>query len=67
VSKVPSFTVPMSTPKWRGPPISLGEKQKSVFVIMPQPRLYIAIPKRAFSEEQISEFRELLRRNVGKK
>lgn len=37
---------------------------KSVFVIMPQPRAYVAIPKRAFTAEQLSEFRELLRRNI---
>ena len=38
-----------------------------VFVIMPQPRIYIAIPKRAFGEGQVEEFREMLRRHVGKK
>jgi YcxB-like protein len=37
---------------------------KSVFVILPQPRIYIPIPKRAFTEEQINEFREILRRNI---
>lgn len=40
---------------------------KTVFVLMPQPRTYITIPKRAFTEEQVSEFRELLRRNIGKR
>jgi hypothetical protein len=39
----------------------------SVFIVMPQPRVYIAIPKRAFNERQLEEFREILRRNVGKK
>jgi hypothetical protein len=33
-------------------------ESKSAFVIMPQPRIYIPIPKRAFSEEQLGEFRE---------
>jgi hypothetical protein len=37
---------------------------KSVFVILPQPRIYVPIPKRAFTAEQQSEFRELLRRNI---
>jgi hypothetical protein len=40
---------------------------KSVFVILPQPRIYVPIPKRAFTDEQLGEFREILRRNVGKK
>jgi hypothetical protein len=40
---------------------------KSLFVILPQPRIYIPIPKRAFSEEQIVEFREILRRNIVRK
>jgi hypothetical protein len=39
-------------------------ESKSVFVIMPQPRIYVPIPKRAFSEEQVGEFREILRRNI---
>jgi hypothetical protein len=37
---------------------------KSIFVILPQPRIYVPIPKRAFTAEQLNEFRELLRRNV---
>ena len=37
---------------------------KSVFVILPQPRIYIPIPKRAFHDEQLAEFRETLRRNI---
>ena len=37
---------------------------KSFFVLLPQTRVYITIPKRAFTEEQQSEFREMLRRNV---
>lgn len=46
--------------------ISWGEA-KSVFIVMPQPHMYIAIPKRAFAEDEIGEFREILRRNIGKK
>jgi hypothetical protein len=42
-------------------------ESKSVFVIMPQPRIYVPIPKRAFTPEQIGEFRDILRRNVSKK
>ena len=37
---------------------------KSVFIIMPQPRIYITIPKRALAGEQVDEFREMLRRNI---
>jgi hypothetical protein len=43
--------------------VAWGES-KSVFVIMPQPRIYLPIPKRAFREEQVGEFREMLRRNI---
>jgi hypothetical protein len=35
-----------------------------VFVILPQPRIYVPIPKRAFTSEQLNEFRELLGRNI---
>src|SRR5580698_484530 len=42
-------------------------ERKSVFGILPQPRIYYPIPKRAFTDEQLSEFRELLRNNIGKK
>jgi len=44
--------------------VAWGEA-KSVFVVMPQPRAYITIPKRAFTDEQQAEFREILRRNIG--
>jgi YcxB-like protein len=37
---------------------------KSVFVILPQPRIYVPIPKRAFTAEHQDEFRELLRKNI---
>lgn len=40
---------------------------RSVFVVLPQPRIYVPIPKRAFSEQEVAEFREMLRRNIGKK
>jgi hypothetical protein len=43
--------------------VAWGES-KSVFVIMPQPRIYIVIPKRAFAEGHDREFREMLRRNI---
>jgi len=39
-------------------------ENKSVFVVLPQPRIYVPIPKRAFSAEQLVEFRELLGRNI---
>ena len=39
----------------------------AVFVLFPQPRLYVPIPKRAFSPDQLDQFRDILRRNVGKK
>ena len=46
--------------------VAWGE-YKSVFVILPQPRIYVPIPKRAFTNEQVTEFREMLRRNIGKR
>ncbi len=36
----------------------------AVFVVFPQPRTYVPIPKRAFTEQQQAEFRETLRRNI---
>jgi YcxB-like protein len=42
-------------------------ERTSVFVILPQPRIFVPIPKRAFNEGQLAEFREILRRNVGKR
>jgi hypothetical protein len=39
-------------------------EEKSVFVVFPQPRIYVPIPKRAFTEQQQVEFRETLRRNI---
>jgi hypothetical protein len=43
--------------------VAWGES-KAVFVILPQPRIYVPIPKRAFTAEQLDEFREMLRRNI---
>lgn len=43
-------------------------EEKSVFVLFPQPRIYVPIPKRAFQGEQVEEeFREILRRNIAEK
>jgi hypothetical protein len=40
---------------------------KSLFLLFPQPHLYAIIPKRAFSKDQLAEFREILRRNIASK
>jgi hypothetical protein len=39
-------------------------EEESVFVAFPQPRAFVAIPKRAFTDQQQAEFRETLRRNI---
>jgi len=39
-------------------------EEESVFVLLPQPLIYLPIPKRAFTEQQQAEFREALRRNI---
>jgi|HubBroStandDraft_4_1064222.scaffolds.fasta_scaffold09410_3 hypothetical protein len=39
-------------------------EEKSVFVVFPQPRTYVPIPKQAFTDEQLTEFRETLSRNI---
>jgi YcxB-like protein len=39
-------------------------EEKSIFVVFPQPRTYIPIPQRAFTDQQQAEFRETLRRNI---
>lgn len=46
--------------------VAWGEN-KATFVILPQPRTYFPIPKRAFTPEQLEDFRSILRRNVSKK
>jgi hypothetical protein len=43
--------------------VTWGEN-KQVFVVLPQPRISLPIPKRAFTAEQLVEFREMLRRNI---
>jgi len=43
--------------------IAWGEN-KYVFVVLPQPRISLPIPKRAFTAEQLVEFREMMRRNI---
>jgi len=39
-------------------------EEKSVFIILPHPRIYVPIPKRAFTAEQVNEFREILKKNI---
>jgi hypothetical protein len=39
-------------------------EEKAIFAIFPNPRVFIVIPKRAFTVDQVSEFRELLRQHV---
>ena len=60
------LSVHLLTPirKWHGRPTSLGPDYKSVFIVLPQPRIYVPIPQRAFTAEQVVEFREMLRRNI---
>jgi len=38
---------------------------ETVFLLIASPLLYIIIPKRAFSAEQLAEFRALLTRHIG--
>jgi hypothetical protein len=40
---------------------------KGVFALFHHPKIFIVIPKRAFSADQLAEFRELLRRKVKQK
>jgi len=39
-------------------------EEKTIFALFPNPKIFIVIPKRAFSVDQIGEFRELLREHV---
>jgi hypothetical protein len=39
-------------------------EEKTIFALFPNPKLFIVIPKRAFTVEQMNEFRELLREYV---
>lgn len=42
-------------------------EEDSVFVILPQGQIGFPVPKRAFTEEQLAQFREILHRKVGRK
>jgi hypothetical protein len=42
-------------------------EEKTIFALFPHPRIFIIIPKRAFSVDQPVEFRELLRKKVKQK
>jgi hypothetical protein len=42
-------------------------EEKTTFALFPHPRIFIVIPKRAFSAGQLTEFRELLRQKVKQK
>ena len=39
-------------------------EEKTIFALFPNPKIFIVIPKRAFTVNQVSEFRELLREHV---
>ena len=39
-------------------------EERTIFALFPTPKIYIVIPKRAFTVDQVSEFRELLREHV---
>jgi len=39
-------------------------EEKTIFALFPNPKIFIVIPKRAFTVDQVSEFRELLRQHV---
>lgn len=40
-------------------------EQKNVFACFTSPRIFMVIPKRAFSSEQLGQFRDMLQRNIG--
>jgi YcxB-like protein len=42
-------------------------EEKAIFAVFPHPRIFIVIPKRAFSADQLIEFRELLCEKVKRK
>jgi hypothetical protein len=44
-----------------------GVEEKAIFALFPHPKIFIVIPKRAFSADQLVEFRELLRQKVKQK
>lgn len=39
-------------------------EQKTIFALFSNPKIFVVIPKRAFTVDQVSEFRELLRQHV---
>ena len=39
-------------------------EEKQVFALFTNPKVFVLLPKRAFTAEQIGEFRELLRQNI---
>ncbi len=39
-------------------------EEKQVFALFTNPKVFVVLPKRAFTAEQIVEFRELLRQNI---
>jgi len=39
-------------------------EEKQVFALFTSPKAFIVLPKRAFTPEQVAEFRELLRQNI---
>lgn len=39
-------------------------EERTIFALFPNPRIFIVIPKRAFTIDQVSEFREFFREHV---
>jgi hypothetical protein len=39
-------------------------EMKTIFAIFPAPRIFYPIPKRAFTPDQLTEFRQLLKQNI---
>jgi hypothetical protein len=42
-------------------------EEKTIFALFPHPKIFIVIPKRVFSADQLVQFRELLRQKVKQK
>jgi len=42
-------------------------EEEKVFAIFPNPRIFVALPKRAFNADQISEFRKLLHQKIKRR
>jgi len=51
-----------STTKWEG--FEKWRESKGNFLLYVQPRLFFVVPKRVLNEEQVAEFRELLRSRI---